>query len=299
MTSGEFNSSRTGRNLASWSAVSLSASSFPLLLKVRRQDAGDKPESRRWEEFRLTATPDMTLITALENIQAAPVTSAGARVFPVAWESNCHEGVCGSCTMLVDGKPRPACEVSLGEFRGRRRAVVSLEPLEKFALLRDLVVDRSRIFETFRRVHAWPTARFDTASVASADGPATPAPETERALEENVPHPTDVARELLSLGACTACGACLEACPEFGPRSEYVGAAALHQLRVWNALPGPRQEATERLETVMTAGGVADCGKAQNCVRMCPVGLPLTEPIQRVARATTRNLVLGWVLGST
>jgi succinate dehydrogenase / fumarate reductase iron-sulfur subunit len=53
---------------------------------------------------------------------------------------------------------------------------------------------------------------------------------------------------------------------------------------------------TGRIEQLMAPGGVADCGKAQNCVEVCPAQIPLVDSIQHMARETTRRLLFGWLL---
>lgn len=246
-------------------------------VKVRRQDAADAPETRRWEEFSIERRPRMTIVSCLRRIQRQPVTADGRVVAPVAWESGCLDDSCGACTMLVNGRVRQACATRVDAVSPKGEPVV-LEPLGKFPLVRDLVVDRARLFDSFKRVHAW--TELDGLD-ALGPGPAcSPARQ----------------RELLSLSGCIACAACLEACPQYGAQSDYLGAAALNQVRLMNLKPLGALNEVERLETVMAPGGVADCGKAQVCVEVCPANLPLVDSIQQVARATTRRLILGWLL---
>lgn len=246
-------------------------------LKVLRQDAPDKPETKRWEEFSIEATEHMTVTEALSEIRKHPVTTAGFNVAPVAWESSCLQEVCGSCTMRINGKARQACGVLLTDVAPLRGPVV-LEPLGKFPLIRDLVVNRRGVLESFSAVSAW----------VPVDGSDDISPAPQLSAQQ--------AGLIASLGSCTACGACLDACPQFGPHSEYVGAAALNQVRLFNLRPGSSQHQESRTEAAMGAGGVDGCGKAQNCVHACPAGIPLVDSIQHVGRAATRQLFSGWLL---
>ena len=93
------------------------------------------------------------------------------------------------------------------------------------------------------------------------------------------------------------CGCCLEACPQVSASSPFVGPAAISQVRLFNLHPSGAMEADERLDAVMGEGGVEDCGKAQNCVAVCPKEIPLVDSIASVGRATTRRLLLDWLLG--
>ena len=78
--------------------------------------------------------------------------------------------------------------------------------------------------------------------------------------------------------------------------SSFVGAAAVNQVRLFNLHPSGAMNRVERLESVMGEGGVADCGKAQNCVEVCPKEIPLVDSISQVARDTTKHLLFGWLL---
>jgi succinate dehydrogenase / fumarate reductase iron-sulfur subunit len=151
--------------------------------------------------------------------------------------------------------------------------------MKKFPLIRDLVVDRSRMFESLKRVKAW--IEID-GTHALGSGP--------RQSQEDQ-------EAIYPLSRCMTCGCCLEACPQYGEQSEFVGAAALNQVRLFNSHPTGKLQKTQRLEAVMGPGGVADCGKAQNCVEVCPVKIPLVDSIQHVARDTSKRLLFGWLLG--
>ncbi|MGH7330011.1 MAG: 2Fe-2S iron-sulfur cluster-binding protein, partial [Polyangiaceae bacterium] len=123
-------------------------------LKIRRQDGPDRPKTRRWEEFVVPWQPRMNVISALMEIRKNPVTIKGEKVTPVVWESVCLEEVCGSCTMLVNGKVRQSC-TALVDAIAPNGETITLEPMSKFPLVRDLLVDRSRMFEDLKKVHAW------------------------------------------------------------------------------------------------------------------------------------------------
>ncbi len=84
-------------------------------------------------------------------IQAAPVNAAGQPTRPVVWDCNCLEEVCGACTMIGNGRVRQACTALADELE----QPIQLEPMSKFPVLRDLSLDRSRMFEKLKEVHAW------------------------------------------------------------------------------------------------------------------------------------------------
>ena len=246
-------------------------------LKVRRQDGPDRPETRRWEEFELPWQPQMNVISALMDVQKNPVTRDGKRVAPVVWECSCLEEVCGACTMLVNGKVRQSC-TALVDTIAPKGETITLEPMTKFPLVRDLIVDRSRMFDDLKRVHAW--IQLD-GSHELGPGP--------RQSQENQ-------EEAYPLSRCMTCGCCLEACPKVNGHSKFIGPAAINQVRLFNLHPSGKMHAHERLEALMGEGGIADCGKAQNCVEVCPKEIPLVDSIAVVARETTKHMLFGWLL---
>lgn len=233
-------------------------------LRIRRQD---RPTSApRWEEFAIPHHPNMNVISCLMEIRKRPVTRDEKTVPPIAWEASCLEEVCGSCTMVVNGRPRQACSAlvdRLGE------GPITLEPLSKFPVVRDLIVDRRPMFEGLKQVRAWIPidGTYDL-------GPGPRLAEAERA-------------RAYVFSQCMTCGCCMEACPQYGGRSDFIGPAPIAQVRLFNAHPTGRMNAEERLRALMGRGGLADCGNAQACVEVCPKGIPLTEAFGELGRQTT------------
>jgi succinate dehydrogenase / fumarate reductase iron-sulfur subunit len=240
-------------------------------IRVRRQDRRDA--SPRWEEFEVEREPQLNIIAALMHIQRKPVTAAGQATTPVAWDSNCLEEVCGACTMLVNGRVRQACSTLVDKLPA---GPITLEPMSKFPVVRDLVVDRSRLFGSLKRVRAWiPTdGSYDL-------GPGPRYSESEWA-------------ERYALSRCFSCGSCLEVCPQVGPGRAFIGAMAVSQARLMNLHPTGKMNAEERAVALMGEGGVHDCGNAQNCVRACPKEVPLTTSLADMMRQTTKQALIRW-----
>ena len=238
-----------------------------VILRIRRQE---RAETRPyWEEFHLAYRPYMNIITCLQEIQKNPKTFDGRRTTPVTWEQSCLEEVCGSCTMVINGRVRQACS-SLVDQLGDH---IALEPMTKFPVIRDLVVNRRSIFEGFKRVKAWVALEK---SESSGPGPKI-SPE--------------LAEARYSLSKCMTCGCCLEACPQVNGHSDFIGPAAINQVRLFNSHPiGARLE-KDRLLALMEESGIEDCGNAQNCVKVCPKGIPLVTSIIETNREISVNLI--------
>jgi len=239
--------------------------------KVKRQDSRDG--SPRWEEFDVEREPQLNIIAALMKIQRNPKTAVGQATTPVSWDSNCLEEVCGACTMLVNGRVRQACSTLVDKLPD---GPITLEPMSKFPVVRDLVVDRSRLFDSLKRVRAW--IQLD-GSYDLGPGP--------RYSEEQWSERYDMSR-------CFTCGSCLEVCPQVNSRSSYIGPMAVSQARLMNLHPTGKMHAEERIESLMGEGGVFDCGNSQNCVRVCPKEVPLTTSLAEMMRQATKQSLLKW-----
>ena len=236
--------------------------------RIRRQDRPDGPPY--WQEFVIPYRSGHNVVSALQEIRAHPVTAQGETVAPVTWESNCMEEVCGACSMLINGTPRQACSALIDQLE----QPITLEPLSKFPVVRDLLVDRSKIFDNLKKVKAW--IEIDGAWDVHVGAPRI--------------SPGEWAESYL-YSRCMSCGVCMEACPQFGPKMDFLGPAVLGQVLLKNTHPTGRYNKEERLHAIMGDGGLSDCGNAQNCVQVCPKAIPLTTAIGRLGRQVTGQLV--------
>jgi succinate dehydrogenase / fumarate reductase, iron-sulfur subunit len=239
--------------------------------KIKRQD-GPKATAY-WEEFDIRDRPALNVIIALMDIQKNPVTASGQKTTPVAWSSNCLEEVCGACTVNINGKVRQACSALVGHLE----KPVVLEPMTKFPVIRDLHVDRSHMFEALKRVKAW----------IPIDGTYALGPGPRMSQEDQ--------EEAYRYQRCMTCGCCLEACPQVNSLTGFVGAAAIAQALLYNTHPTGKMHQSERLQALMGEGGIADCGSAQNCVRVCPKEIPLTRAIATVNRQLVKEALKSWL----
>ena len=170
--------------------------------------------------------------------------------------------------------------------------------MTKFPVVRDLVVNRGRMFRALEKVKAW----------VSVDGyyDLGPGPQQARKTQE----------ESYPLSQCMSCGCCLEACPQytkvelkqnknetdeqFEARQKetydksFIGPHAISQAMLFNANPTGKMQESERLDALTDAGGIQMCGNAQNCVTVCPKEIPLTTSIAKAGRATTLHTLKKW-----
>lgn len=252
-----------------------------VVFRIKRCDGPGKPGY--WQDFKVQVPKNANVISCLQQIALNPATADGKATTPVVWDSGCLEEVCGACTMVVNGKVRQSCSCLIDEYAPRDGDVVTLEPMSKFPVVRDLWVDRSRLFHNLKRVRAW----VPIDGTYDLGGGPTESP-TRQAT-----------RYVLS--TCMSCGCCLEACPQFNVEpdakkwdSAFVGAHAISQARLFNMQVTAAELKSERLDALMGPGGVGDCGNAQNCAKVCPKEIPLTESIGAIGRAVTAHAIAQW-----
>ncbi|RMF98716.1 MAG: succinate dehydrogenase iron-sulfur subunit [Planctomycetota bacterium] len=265
------------------------------IVEVRRQD-GPRQGGYR-QRFRVPYERDMNVISVLQKIASMGRDIDGKATPPVAWECNCLEEICGACTMVINGRVRQACTALVDQLL-TEGDVIRLEPMSKFPVIRDLVVDRSRIFGMLKRIQAWvPVDSY----LDMGPGPRQPQEQQELAY---------------MLSKCMSCGCCMEACPQFlkielirrpGESEDefrrreaeecsraFIGAAGVAQIDLFNTNPIGAMNKRGRLDVLIGEGGIQNCGNAQNCVKVCPKEIPLTHSIGRMGRAATIHMLRNW-----
>lgn len=242
-------------------------------LKVKRQDGPSRKPY--WEIFKIDFHPSMNVISCLQELQKHPITEDGKTVSPIVWEANCLEEVCGACTMVVNGRVRQSCTAIIE----KPNVTITLEPMRKFPVIRDLWVDRQRLFDTLQKTQAW----------ATVDG----------TYDLGLPplQADEVQQLEYKLSTCMTCGCCVDACPQFTfmPAFEdykegFVGAFAVGQVLRFNLHPIGKFDATKRLDAMMGTGGIGECANAQVCVEVCPKKIPLLDAIALVERQITKRM---------
>lgn len=205
-----------------------------LIIQVLRQKPG---EAAHWERYPYEAAEETeTAATALTHLNETLED-------PIRWECNCLQKKCGACAMVVNGKPMLACQARLADFpKGLR-----LEPLKKFPLIQDLMVDRSTMRDDLRDLRLW----FAEDAVRK-DGALSASYEASR---------------------CLQCGCCLEVCPNFLPGERFSGmAAGVPMARLLAQLPESQKKEAARLYRDQIYEG---CGKSLACRGVCPAKIDI------------------------
>ena len=188
----------------------------------------------------------------------------------LAYRFSCRVGVCGSCAMTVNGKPRWTCRSHVQDVIDGDQLV--LEPLRSHPRIRDLVVDLTPFLQTWKSAGAVfkpTTTRFDNTARIS---------------------PEDPARKTANDGIeCINCAVCYSACDVVAWDSNYLGPAALN--RAWTLVNDAKHSERENtLELALGEGGCGSCHSMGNCTRHCPVGLSPSAGIAGLKKAALRGL---------
>ena len=240
---------------------------MPSTIKVEIKRQSTPNAAPVTEKFEIPYRPNMNIISVLGEIALNPVDITGKGTTPVTYDSNCLEEICGSCAMLINGKASMACSALVDRLMGSDMAQpITLAPLTKFPVVRDLAVDRTVLFENLKKVKAW--VPIDGTYDLGAGPKQFP-----RVQEQRYP-----------LSNCISCCCCMEVCPQFNDVTNFVGAATIAQAKLFNMDPSGAVLAEDRLRALAGDGGVQECSFAQNCVQACPKGLPLTEAISDMGR---------------
>jgi len=232
-------------------------------LKIKRRENENAPSY--WEEFEIPYRPAMNVISCLMAIQKNPINAQGQPTTPVAFESNCLEEVCGSCSMVINGKARQACSALIDTLK----QPIVLEPMDKFKVIRDLYIDRQAFFDALRKVKAW----------VDIDGT--------HELGQGPRYSRQVQELRYDISRCMTCGVCGQVCPNYNSNTNFVGPHVAPQVVSFNLHPNGAFNKEERLEALMDEGGIFECGNSQNCVTSCPKEIPLRQSIAKVKSDVT------------
>lgn len=201
-------------------------------------------------------SPDMSFLELLDVVNEE-LLERGEE--PIAFDNDCREGICGTCGVVIDGRPHgpvaatTTCQLHLRHFRDGDRLTVEPWRARAFPVVKDLVVDRSALD---RIIQSGGYISIRTGSAPEANSVLVPKPDAEQAMDA---------------AACIGCGACVAACPN-ASASLFV-AAKLGHLHL---LPQGRPERADRVRAMvreMDALGFGHCTNHRECEAACPKGI--------------------------
>lgn len=230
------------------------------IFRIKRFDPERDP-GPHWEEFAVEMDPIERLLDGLIKIKD---TMDGS----LTYRSSCTHGMCGSCAMKINGRNALACQSLVKDIP----EVITLEPLQAFPVIKDLVVEMEPFFEKNKEV--LPYLINDE-----------PPPERER-----LQSPKDQTVILQSI-TCIMCGCCTSACPSYWADKQYIGPSAL--LKAARFIFDTRDRAaSERLFRITHEHGLWRCHSIFNCVEACPKEIDITGYLAKMKRLTLKKKLM-------
>jgi len=224
-----------------------------ITFKISRLDP-DKDKRPYYRKYTVKVEPGMTVLDALNEIKWREDGT-------LSYRRSCRSAICGSCAMTINGVNRLACNTQILHLK---KKTVVVEPLRRFPIIKDLIVDMDPFFEKIAIIKPYLIAH-------SPGGPRErlQSPEDRKLLDEAV--------------TCILCGGCTSSCPSYWYNKNYLGPAAL--FKAYRFIFDSRDEGTEeRLGIISDRDGLWRCHSIFNCVEACPKSLNPTYAIAELKK---------------
>jgi fumarate reductase iron-sulfur subunit len=222
-------------------------------------------QSGRLQAFAVARRANQTVLDVVTEIQREQDPT-------LAYRFACRVGMCGSCAMVVNGRPRWTCRTRVAEAV-TRDGRLRLEPLRNLNVVKDLAVDMAQFFDKWRAAGGY----FVPGEVVPDDfAVVPPTSEERRAADEAI--------------ECIGCGICHSACDVVAWDEAYLGPAALN--RAWTLVNDIRDGARqERLDAIAGGSGCQACHTHMNCTAFCPKALAPTYAIAGLKREVAKRVL--------
>jgi succinate dehydrogenase / fumarate reductase iron-sulfur subunit len=231
-----------------------------ITLRISRYNPKINNESK-FDEFKIPYQRWTTVLDAILEVKKHLEHSVAVRY-------SCRQASCGSCGMKINGRPALACFTKISELKSD---VITIEPMNNFPIIRDLVVGFERMFSTHKKIKPY------IINEESEINPGT---------KEFLQTPEDV-EKYIQFSNCIKCGLCNSACPTMATDSSFVGPQALAQAYRYVADNRDKGK-DDRLKIIDDSHGIFRCHFAGSCSQVCPKGVDPAMGIQ---------LLRGYLLG--
>ena len=234
-----------------------------LKISILRFDPHDPEDFPHMETFEVEEADGMTLFVVLNEIREHHDNS-------LKFDFVCRAGICGSCSMLVNGKPTLACRT----LTKKLDAHITLAPLPLFELIGDLSIYTGKWMRGLNeRLETWIHDKSNELNVDKLEERMEPA----------------LADEIYELDRCVECGCCVAGCGTIQMRENFVGAVGLNKVARYHLDPRDKRSDDEFYEMIGNEDGVFGCMTLLGCEDVCPKDLPLQSKIAYLRRMMLKN----------
>jgi len=229
-----------------------------ITLSILKYNPLNPIEQARFVDFTLEETTGMTLFIALNIIRQTMDAN-------LAFDFVCRAGICGSCGMVVNGKPRLACRTLTKDYPDGK---IQLMPMPAFELIRDLSVNTGKWMDAMSmRVESW-IHENEVHDISKVEEKVDP----------------DVADKTFELDRCIECGLCVSSCATALMRPDFIGAVGLNRIVRFQVDPHDKRSNEDFYELIGDDNGIFGCMSLMACEDHCPKELPLQEKIAYLRR---------------
>ena len=218
---------------------------------LRQKSAESEPY---WECFDYDGPEDNTIAGVIDylNFNDDIINDAGEKTSRIGWECSCMQGMCGACAMIINDVPALACEAFLKDLKGDG---ITIRPLTKFPVIRDLVVDRSSIHENLKKTNVF--------------------------IGEYEPPEDKDHEHQYTAAKCLKCGLCLEVCPNYEDGGSFYGATFANDCYL---VAARNHDKSKEISKVYNEHYKKDCTVVLTCRDICPMGIPMTASMAKLNR---------------
>ena len=229
-----------------------------LSINILRFDPHDENDFPHMESFKIQEAEGMTLFIALNEIREHHDNS-------LKFDFVCRAGICGSCSMLVNGRPTLACRT----LTAKLDSTITLAPLPLFELIGDLSVYTGKWMRGLNeRLETWIHEKSNDFDIDK--------------LEEKMQ--PELADEIYELDRCVECGCCVAGCGTIQMKPDFIGAVGLNKMARYHLDPRDKRDDEDYYELVGDEDGVFGCMTLLGCQDVCPKDLPLQSKIAYMRR---------------
>jgi len=234
-----------------------------LRLRILRHNPADPASVPHLQTFEIEQSDGMTLFMALGEVRETLDPS-------LQFDFVCRAGICGSCAMVVNGRPTLACRTLTRDVGPD----ITLAPLPFFELIGDLSVNTGKWMRSLsERLEAWCHVAEEKIDLRRIETPMDP----------------DLADEIFELDRCIECGCCVAACGTARMRKDFVGAIGLNKIARFRLDPRDTRTDADYYEVIGDDDGVFGCMSLLGCEDVCPKDLPLQTQIAFIRRKMVRE----------
>jgi succinate dehydrogenase iron-sulfur subunit len=236
-----------------------------IAIRVLRYNPAMPEVAPRWQTYEVEDGPGMTLFIALTEIRERQDAS-------LQFDFVCRAGICGSCAMVINGRPGLACRTLTSKLGNE----VTLAPLPIFELIGDLSVNTGKWMRGMsERLETWVHQQEEAVDLRRIEAKMDP----------------ELADQIYELDRCIECGCCVAACGTARMREDFIGAVGLNKIARFRLDPRDKRTDEDFYDLIGDDDGVFGCMSLLGCHDVCPKELPLATQIAFLRR---KMVALAW-----